>query len=63
MAGEWAMGETDDEETEKKRILRQAYEKTLDCLKTNRTALDALASALLEKETLRGEEINELLLT
>jgi cell division protease FtsH len=37
-------------------ILEKAYASVLDCLTTHRSALEALADALLEQETLTGEE-------
>ena len=37
-------------------ILEKAYATVLDCLRTHRAALEALAEALLERETLTGEE-------
>jgi ATP-dependent Zn protease len=37
-------------------ILEQAYTSVLKCLRTHRPALEALADALLEQETLTGEE-------
>jgi ATP-dependent metalloprotease len=37
-------------------ILEQAYASVLKCLRTHRPALEALADALLEHETLTGEE-------
>jgi ATP-dependent Zn protease len=37
-------------------MLDQAYGRVLDCLRTHRAALEALADALLERETLTGEQ-------
>jgi cell division protease FtsH len=37
-------------------MLDQAYSRVLDCLRTHRAALEALADALLERETLTGDE-------
>lgn len=37
-------------------ILDSAYSTVLDCVRTNRAALEALADALLERETLTGAE-------
>lgn len=54
------------EETAKKvdaavqRILRESHEKAVELLNNHRKELDLLANALLEKETLSGEEIIEL---
>jgi cell division protease FtsH len=42
-------------------LTNQSYIRALDLLKTNRDKLDALANALLEKETLYAGEIYELL--
>lgn len=50
-----AMARTIDEEVE--RILHQAYEQAMTLLKENRAALETLAVALLEYETLGFEEI------
>ncbi|ACI20695.1 MULTISPECIES: ATP-dependent zinc metalloprotease FtsH [Thermodesulfovibrio] len=48
-----------DEET--KRIVTEAYSQTRELLEQNRTILDAIARALLERETLEGPEIEELI--
>jgi len=48
-----------DEEVE--RILRQAEEHASEVLRANRAGLEAVASALLEKETVDGAEIKRLL--
>jgi cell division protease FtsH len=48
-----------DEEV--RRIVTEAYQKTKDILTENKVGLDTLATALLEKETLDGKEIWELL--
>ena len=45
---------------EKKQIIDKAYRKATDVLAANRNILEALASALLEKETLTGEEVNNI---
>ena len=50
--------EIDDEV---RRMVLEAYEKTKELLIQNRAGLNALAEALLEKETLDGKEINEIL--
>ncbi|MCS7286538.1 MAG: ATP-dependent zinc metalloprotease FtsH [Anaerolineae bacterium] len=44
-----------DEEV--RRIIQQAYEKAKEILRTHRSKLDRLAQALMEKETLEGEEL------
>ena len=61
MAEDWAMGETGDIEADKKQLLTQAREQTLARLQGERSKLDALASALLKRETLREEELQEIL--
>jgi len=45
---------------EKKQIIDEAYRKATDVLVANRNILEALAGALLEKETLTGEEVNNI---
>jgi cell division protease FtsH len=50
-----------DEET--KRIVIEAYSQTKDLLIKNRHLLDAIAKALLEKETLDGSEIDDIIAT
>ena len=61
MAEDWAMGETGDIEADKKQLLTQAREQTLARLQAERSKLDVLADALLKRETLRGEELQEIL--
>ena len=48
-----------DEEV--KAIARQQYEKARDILISNKTALDALAKCLLEKEEIDGAEVNQII--
>ena len=48
-----------DDEVDK--IVREAYNDALQKLRDNRTSLDAIAEALLEKETLEREEFESLL--
>lgn len=48
-----------DEET--KRIVVEAYQQTKDLLQKNRDLLDAVAKALLERETLEANEIDKLI--
>jgi cell division protease FtsH len=45
---------------EVQRIVREAYARASDVLRTNRAALDALAAALLERETLERAEIEAI---
>lgn len=61
MAEDWAMGETGDIEADKKQLLTQAREQTLARLQAERSKLDVLADALLKRETLREEELQEIL--
>ncbi len=49
-----------DEET--KRIVTEAYHQTKDLLLKNMQLLDAIAKALLERETLEANEIDEIIL-
>ena len=42
-------------------ILEAAYATVLECVRTNRPALEALAEALLERETLTGAEAIEIM--
>ncbi|MFN0117706.1 MAG: ATP-dependent zinc metalloprotease FtsH [Elusimicrobiota bacterium] len=46
---------------EVKRILTTAYEKVKNLLESNRDKLEKLSLALIEKEVLNGDEINELI--
>ena len=48
--------ETDDDRDSIRRIVDEAHGEVLDLLRTNRSRLDALAEALLEKETLDEDE-------
>jgi cell division protease FtsH len=49
-----------DEET--KRIVTEAYHQTKELLEKNRNLLDAIAKALLERETLEANEIDQIIL-
>ena len=62
MAGEFGMGSTDDPKADEKAILHDAMEKTRSCLRENREALEKLANELMEKETLREDEIYNILI-
>ena len=55
MTEEWGMGE------DQKEILRLAMEKTAAGLTANRIALDRVAQALMEKETLNAQEVLRLM--
>ncbi len=48
---------------EVRRIVDRCYHQAEDILKNNRDKLDLIANTLLERETLRGEELTELLVT
>lgn len=61
MAGEFMMGESGDAEEDKKALLAQAMEETRRILSQNLDALEALSDALIKRETLREEEIAEIL--
>ena len=61
MAGDFAMGDTGNREQDEKAILEKALEDTRKCLRENKDLLIALAQALMEKETLREEEIAALI--
>lgn len=55
MADEWCMGESKDT------LEKEAQEETRICLRENREYLEALAQALLDRETLTENEINQLI--
>lgn len=42
-------------------ILESSYATVLDCMRVNRPALEALAEALLDRETLTGQEAIEIM--
>lgn len=46
---------------EVRRLVEECYERAKQLLQENRAALDAIAHRLLEKETIDGEELDELL--
>ncbi len=48
-----------DEEID--RIVKESYEKALNTLKDHRDALDRLAEALLDRETLTGDEVEQII--
>ena len=56
MAGEWGMGETGDRERDEKAIGALCMEMTRTCVKEHIEILHRLAAALLERESLTGEE-------
>ena len=61
MASDFAMGDTGEKERDEKSILSKAMEDTRRCLSENRAALEALAGGLMEKETLREEDVLQLI--
>ena len=61
MAKDYAMGETGDPDKDENAILLQAMDSARACLKEHREALENLAHALLTKETLRENELKEIL--
>lgn len=61
MAGEFMMGETGDADADRRQILDTAFALTRKCLQEHRASLERLAAALMEKETLREEEILSIL--
>ena len=48
-------------DAEVKRILDECYQKAVDLLTANRTKLDLLTNVLIERETLDGRDVDELL--
>jgi cell division protease FtsH len=48
-------------DAEVNRFLREAYDRAIDILKTNRDALELIARNLLERETLDGREVDEII--
>ena len=61
MAKDYAMGETGDPDKDENAILIQAMDSARACLKDHRDALERLAHALLTKETLRENDLKEIL--
>ena len=60
MAREWGMGESGNFEQDEKTLEKEAMKRARECLSKNESILHRLAMALLEKETLRAEEILSL---
>lgn len=54
-------GITDDARKKATELSNRLYKETLNLLNTNKEVLEALANALLEKETLSSEEIDEII--
>ena len=63
MAEEWGMGDTGDGAQDQKAILTAAMSAARQCLAENKVALEKLAAALMDKETLREDEIARILQT
>ena len=61
MAVEFGMGAADDPKEDEKAILHDAAERTRDCLSAHRETLKSLANALKDRETLRENEIYDIL--
>ncbi len=61
MAKDYAMGETGDQDRDESLILHKAMDYTRACLKEHREALETLAKELLIKETLRENDLAEIL--
>lgn len=61
MAGDFLMGESGDPEKDRRQLFDTAFALTRKCLSENRAALERLADALMEKETLLEDEILAIL--
>lgn len=61
MARDWAMGKTGEPGADEKAILLEGMEAARVCLRRHASALQALAQALLTRETLLEEELAHLL--
>ena len=61
MAKDYAMGETGDPDKDENAILLEAMNRARACLKDRRETLERLAQALLTKETLRENDLAEIL--
>ena len=61
MAKDYAMGDTGDPDRDENLILRQAMDRSRACLREQREALEKLANALLVRETLRENDLAEIL--
>jgi cell division protease FtsH len=66
LGGEEIVTRTYSEETQRvidqevSRLLREAEQRALDLLRTHRAALDSLATLLMEKETVDGSTVDDL---
>ena len=61
MAKDYAMGETGDPDKDENMILLESMNRARACLKDHRETLERLAQALLTKETLRENDLAEIL--
>jgi cell division protease FtsH len=61
MAKDYAMGETSDPDKDENAILLESMNSARACLKDRRETLERLAQALLTKETLRENDLAEIL--
>lgn len=61
MAKDYAMGETGDPDKDENAILLESMNRARACLKDRRETLERLAQALLTKETLRENDLSEIL--
>ncbi len=61
MAKDYAMGETGVPDRDESMILLEAMDRARACLKERRESLEKLAKTLLDKETLRENELMEIL--
>lgn len=48
-------------ELEIRKLLKKQYQKVLELLNNNRDKLDGIAGLLLEKETITGEEVRNII--
>ncbi len=55
------MGETGEPEQDERAIFEQAMDRARACLREHRVTLERLACALLARETLRENELSEIL--
>ena len=58
---EWRMLEAEDEKTAVRMALAEGKRLAMDVLQRERGSLDSLSCALMEKETLEGEQILQIL--
>ena len=58
---EYSESKAEEVDQEMKRLIHTAHKKAFQVLKANRKTLDAMAKALLEYETISGEEVESLM--